>query len=126
TLRALWLLSVVPAVVQLVPDIAFAQEAAEAAEGEFSVQRFEPAPGSKNYLSVETARMESAVGWSAGVMFDYANRPFVVRSCLSAEDCSAPNAVNAQDVAVVRDMFTWHLMGSVTPLPFLQIGLRLP
>ena len=67
TLRALYLLSMVGAGVQLVPAIANAQEPQE---GEFSVQRFEPAPGSKNYLSVEGARMEAAVGWSVGVMFD--------------------------------------------------------
>ncbi|WP_052374621.1 OmpA family protein [Chondromyces apiculatus] len=122
TLRALSLLSVVSAVVHLIPDVSFAQPAAE---GEFSVQRFEPAPGSKNYLSVEGARMEAAVGWSAGVMFDYANRPFVVRSCISEEECSQPNPAT-EDVAVVSDMFTWNLMGSVTPLKFLQIGLRVP
>jgi hypothetical protein len=123
TLRALCLLSVVSVGVQLVPDVSFAQE--EPASGEFSVQRFEPAPGSRNYLSVEGARMAAAVGWSAGVMFDYANKPFVVRSCVSSEDCSAPNAAT-EDVAVVSDMFTWNLMGSITPLPFLQIGLRVP
>ncbi|MCC6556468.1 MAG: hypothetical protein IT372_26205, partial [Polyangiaceae bacterium] len=125
TLRALCLLSIVGAGVQLVPDIASAQEN-EAKQGEFSVQRFEPAPGSRNYLSVEGARMEAAVGWSAGVMFDYANKPFVVRSCVSVDDCSQPNGPVPQDVAVISDMFTWNLLASVTPLKFLQIGLRFP
>ncbi|AKT39053.1 OmpA family protein [Chondromyces crocatus] len=123
TLRALSLLSVGFAAVHLGAGVAFAQQSA--AEGEFSVQRFEPAPGSKNYLSVEGARMEAAFGWSAGVMFDYASRPFVVRSCVSQEDCSRPNPVT-EDVPVVSDMFTWNLMGAITPLKFLQVGLRLP
>lgn len=123
TLRALCLLSVASAGVLLVPDVSHAQETAQ--EGEFSVQRFEPAPGSRNFLSVEGARMEAAVGWSAGVMFDYANKPFVVRSCISQTDCGTPNA-RLQDVAVISDMFTFNLLGSVTPAKFLQIGLRLP
>jgi len=126
TLRALCLLSVASAGAQLVPNIAHAQtQEPTAQEGEFSVQRFEPAPGSRNYLSVEGARMEAAVGFSAGVMFDYAKNPFVVRSCATQEDCSQPNP-QLQDVAVISDMFTFNVLGSVTPLKFLQIGLRLP
>ena len=124
TLRALYLLSMVSAGVQLVPGVANAQES-DPQEGEFSVQRFEPAPGSKNYLSVEGARMEAAIGWSVGVMFDYAREPLVVQSCIAEEDCSEPNAAT-QDVAVISDMFTWNLLASVTPLSFLQLGLRFP
>src|SRR5690606_15986930 len=62
-------------------------------QGEFSVQRFEPAPGSKNFLSVETARMDGQMGWTVGLMFNYAHKPFVVRSCISETDCSSPNAI---------------------------------
>jgi OmpA-OmpF porin, OOP family len=98
---------------------------AQAQSGEFSVQRFDPAPGTHNYLSVEGVRMEGGWGWTAGFLFNYAREPFTVQSCANETDCSAPNA-NTTDVKVVRDLFTWDLMGSVSPIPRLQIGLRLP
>jgi OmpA-OmpF porin, OOP family len=111
----------------LVPSALWAQETAGSAqEGEFSVQRFEPAPGSKNYLTVEGARMSAKWGWSAGLMFNYANKPFVVVSCRARDNCSEPNAVNTQNVAVIRDMFTADVLAALTPLPILQIGLRVP
>jgi hypothetical protein len=47
------------------------------------------------------ARLLSA--WSAGLAFDYARDPFVLRSCASTSDCSKPNASEG-DVHVVRDM----------------------
>src|SRR4051812_6609470 len=79
---------------------------AQAKSGEFSIQRFEPAPGSHNYLSVEGARMDAVWGWTAGLMFNYARNPFVVVSCQSQTNCNAPLAVGKTNVSVVRDMFT--------------------
>ncbi|WP_437669719.1 OmpA family protein [Sorangium sp. So ce131] len=124
TLRALCLLSIVGAGVGLAPGAAHAQEAA--VEGEFSAQRFEPAPGSKNYLSVEGARMEGGFGITAGLVFDYAREPFVVTSCVSATDCSAPDAQGQRDVPVVSDMLTWSMLASISPTQWLQAGLRFP
>ncbi|MGK3992515.1 OmpA family protein [Sorangium sp. So ce1024] len=123
-LRALCLLSIVGAGVGLVADVARAQEAV--LEGEFSAQRFEPAPGSKNFLSVEGARMEASLGVTAGLLFDYARDPFVVERCVSATDCSAPDALNRREVPVISDMLTWNLLASITPTPWLQAGLRFP
>ncbi|WP_437964090.1 OmpA family protein [Sorangium sp. So ce260] len=123
-LRALCLLSIVGAGVGLASSAARAQEAIH--EGEFSVQRFEPAPGSKNYLSVEGARMEASLGITAGLMFDYAREPFVVESCVSSTDCSGPDARDKREVPVVSDMLTWNLLASITPTPWLQAGLRFP
>ena len=97
-----------------------------AATGEFSVQRFEPAPGSKNFLSVQGLRMDGNWGWTAGLMFNYARAPFVVVSCKSQSDCGSPNAVQQNDTAVVRDLFTWDLLASVSPISRLQVGLRVP
>ncbi|KYF58348.1 hypothetical protein BE08_26275, partial [Sorangium cellulosum] len=108
----------------LVADVARAQEAV--LQGEFSAQRFEPAPGSKNYLSVEGARMEASLGVTAGLVFDYARDPFVVETCVSATDCSAPDALNRREVPVISDMMTWNLLASITPTPWLQAGLRFP
>jgi outer membrane protein OmpA-like peptidoglycan-associated protein len=105
---------------------ALAHAQAKGKDGEFSIQRFEPAIGSHNYLSVEGARMDSAWGFTAGLMFNYSRDPFMVLSCKSQSDCSTPNKTNQESVGVVRDMFTWDLMGSIMPMRWLQIGARVP
>jgi len=107
----------------LLPTSASAQEAQN---GEFSVQRFAPAPGPGNYLSVEGARMDTEMGWSAGLFFNYSRDPFVVVSCQSVDNCDDPNALNRENVSVIQDMFTWDLMGSFQPIKILQLGLRVP
>jgi len=106
--------------------LAPAAVAQEAVDGEFSVQRFEPAIGPRNYLSVAGGRTAGEFDWSASATFDYQRDPLVVKSCVSATDCGDPNASNPVDVPVVEDMFTWNLMGSFTPVEWVQIGLRVP
>jgi OmpA-OmpF porin, OOP family len=98
----------------------------KAQQGEFSVQRFEPAPGTKNYLSVAGLRMDGAWGFSVGLAFDYARNPFVVLSCRSQTNCTDKNTQQAQDVPVIQDMFTLNLLAAVSPARPLQIGLRAP
>ncbi len=107
-------------------DAAAQEEDTGAADGEFSVQRFEPAAGPNNYLAVERVRMKSAMGWSAGLWFNYSRDPFVVVSCESADSCDSPNATNAENIAIVSNMMTWDLVGSFAPADFVQIGLRFP
>ncbi len=70
--------------------------------------------------------MDSPMGITAGVLFNYANNPFIVKSCKAETDCSAPNATNTQDVGVIKDMFTADVLASFIPLTFMQIGLRVP
>jgi hypothetical protein len=95
-------------------------------DGEFSVQRFEPPPGPRNYLSVAGGRTDGELAWSAALMFDYQRDPFIITSCTSTTDCSAADAQNLQETKVVQDTASWNLMGSFTPIPILQLGLRLP
>jgi OmpA-OmpF porin, OOP family len=102
---------------------AFAQTAKS---GEFSIQNFMPAPGSKNFLTVEGLRMDGNWGWTVGIFANYARDPFVVLSCRTQTDCSDKNALNTTDTAVVSDMFTADLLASVSPIKRLQVGLRLP
>lgn len=124
--RSGWATLAVTLAASLLPAVPSVASAQPAKDGEFSVQRFEPAAGSKNYLSVEGARIDAQWGFTAGLFFNYSRDPFVVVSCVSATDCDASNAANVEDVGVVRDMLTWDLLGSINPLEFLQIGLRLP
>lgn len=100
--------------------------AQEAQSGEFSVQRFEAAPGPNNILSTERVRMVEQFGWSAGLLFNYSREPFVVVSCIAEDDCDEPNASEVEDVPVVQDMFQFDLMGSFNPIEWMQIGLKVP
>jgi outer membrane protein OmpA-like peptidoglycan-associated protein len=103
-----------------------ARAQAVAQQGEFSVQRLEVAPGAGNFVTTERVRMTEQFGWSAGALVHYAHDPFVVVSCISETDCSAPNAKQLEDVKVVSSLIQADLMGSFNVLDFLQIGLRLP
>src|SRR5262249_25894850 len=100
-------------------------QAAPAVEGGFTVQRFDPAPGPRNFITTRGARTDGQMAWSAGLVLNYSKDPFVVRSCLSGTNCNDPNAIS-KDVKVVDNMLTADVMGSFTPFPRLQLGLRLP
>lgn len=107
----------------LVPPEARAQGATDK---EFSVQRFNPAPGPRNFFTTRGARTDGEMAWSAGLFANYAYRPFVIRSCRSETDCDDPNASQPTDIDVVENMVTADFMGSLTPIPRVQIGLRMP
>ncbi|MBI5533171.1 MAG: OmpA family protein [Deltaproteobacteria bacterium] len=100
--------------------------AQDAQSGEFSVQRFAPAPGPRNFITVEGARITGKKAWSIGLYGNYSNNPFMVRSCRSKDDCSSPNATQPRDIGVIKDMIGADLLASFTPFDRLQIGLRVP
>ena len=101
-------------------------DAQSATEDEFSVQRFNPAPGPRNYFTTRGARTDGEKAWSAGLFANYAFEPFVVRSCQSETNCDDPNATQPTDVKVVENLVTGDLIGSFTIMPRIQLGLRLP
>lgn len=117
-----WLFGV--SLVGLYSTSALAQESA--IEDEFSVQRFDPAPGPRNFFSTRGARTDGQMAWSAGLFANYAYKPFVVRSCISETNCDDPNALLDQDLSVVENLITADLLASLTPIPRLQLGLRIP
>src|SRR4029079_8139132 len=118
TTRAQCLSGLAAAFIALLSSSASAQKKAQ--EGEFTIQRFEPAPGTKNFLSVEGLRMDGAWGWSVGLMFDYAKNPFVVVSCATKTNCKDATASQATNTTVIGDMFTWNVLAAVSPVPRLQ------
>src|SRR5688572_626141 len=69
-----------------VASAAHAQDEA-ASDGEFSIQRFRPAPGPRNFVNTSGARQDGNMAFSAGLMANYAYQPFVVVSCASEDDC---------------------------------------
>ncbi len=97
-----------------------------ALDGEFSVQRFNPAPGSRNFITTRGVRHEGNMSLSLGLMASYAYKPFVLRSCLSETNCDDANAVQRQDIPVVESLFTGDLWGALVIIPRLQVSLRVP
>lgn len=112
----------------LLGTAAWADNAGAQRKGEFSVQRFDPAPGVNNYIATRGLQIDPAVKYTAGFMLHYGYRPFSVTVCEVAEGLSCTDT-QAQDVVPVRlieNVVTGDLMGAWTPLPKLQVSLRLP
>lgn len=97
-------------------------------EPDFNVQRFYPAPGPRNFLTTRGARVDGEMAYSLGLLASYGFEPFAVQSCITdaGESCSESGARRVTDVKVVENLLTADLMGSLTPIPILQLGLRLP
>jgi outer membrane protein OmpA-like peptidoglycan-associated protein len=111
---------VLAALLSAAPSTSFAQQARD---GEIAVNRFEPAPGRGNFITVERARVAEGAA-SLGLVVDGSHDPFRLRHCLPAA-CSAPGA-RVERVEVVRSLVAAHLLGAMSVTPRLQLGLRLP
>src|SRR5699024_7276999 len=88
---------------------------AQEVEHAVSVQRFQAAPGPRNYFTMRGARTDGEKAWSAGVMVNYAFEPLTVRSCQNATSCE--DAKLQQDKKVVENMLTGDFLGSFTIVP---------
>ena len=107
----------------LVTGVASAQDLKK---GEFSVQRFSPAVGPRNFITVQGARTEGKMAFSLGAFGNYGDRPFVITSCVSATDCAANDASLRREIRIVETLVTGALVGSLTVVPQVQLGLYLP
>lgn len=96
---------------------------AQVATGEFSVHRFDPAPGPRNFFVTRTARSDGNKTWSAGFYAGYASKPLVIVGCTTAT-CTSNR--NLGELNVVESLAAGDLLGSFTLMPALQFGLRLP
>jgi hypothetical protein len=54
-----------------------AQAQQSAISGEFSVQRFNPAPGPRNFLTTRSVRSDGKMSFSAGLMANWGWEPLV-------------------------------------------------
>lgn len=90
-------------------------------EGHFNIQRFRPAPGPRNFLTTRTARIDGENAFSVGVLGNFAYEPLVVELapdvCQGRQDCST---------RAIQGLVTLDIMPTYTPIPQLQIGLRVP
>ena len=123
--RVRWVLPLSVAGLLVAPVVAAQQRPAD---GEFSVQRFDPAPGPRNYFSTRGVRTEGQMAWTAGLVLNYAGDPFVVKSCRTQTDCNQPSGVpgRTQDIHIIDKIITGDFMGSLTPIDRVQIGLKIP
>jgi OmpA-OmpF porin, OOP family len=96
--------------------------------GDFAVQRFDPAAGPHNYFTTRGARMDGQMAWSAGLMANYSFRPFEVNSCVAplGANCGDAAASPTRTARVIENEVTGDLLGTLTPVPRLQLGLRIP
>ncbi|HMA94924.1 MAG TPA: transporter, partial [Polyangiaceae bacterium] len=102
--------------------------AQDVAKGDFTAHRFDPAPGPRNFFSTRTARSDGNKTWSVGFFAGYASKPLVINGCIT-KTCSMVNGKlvgSMGDLEVVKTLVAGDLMGSFTPLPQLQLGLRVP
>ncbi len=101
--------------------------AQDAVDGEFAVQRFDAAPGPRNYFTTRGVRTQGEMAWSAGLMLNFQNEPLSVRSCVSESgDCEGGGAQQIRTLKVVENQFQADVLGSFTPIEKLEIGLKVP
>ncbi|MEO7037763.1 MAG: thrombospondin type 3 repeat-containing protein [Polyangiaceae bacterium] len=107
---------------------------AQAVSGDFAVQRFDPAAGPHNYFTTRGARTDGKMVWSAGLVANYSYRPFDVRTCVvedpadraAGKTCSDAVARSVRTLRVIENEFTGNLMGTLTPIPRLQLAMNIP
>ena len=56
------------------------------------MQKFSPAIGPRNFVTVEGARTDGKMAFSLGLFGNYGQNPFVVTSCVSGSTCQAADA----------------------------------
>ncbi|MCC7539665.1 MAG: OmpA family protein [Deltaproteobacteria bacterium] len=97
-------------------------------EGAFSIQTFRVAPGLGNYLTVDGAQVGAHLTITGGLFLSYAMDPFVIydATCTTADADASDCDVDGTRTTVVSTLFTGEVVGSITLLGRLQIGLAIP
>lgn len=98
---------------------------AQGLKDEFTVQRFNPAPGPRNFITTRSVRSDGEMAFGLGLMANYAFEPFTVRTCTS-QDGTCDAAEQIREVPVVENLVSGDLMGTLTPIAPLQLALRVP
>lgn len=100
--------------------------AQDAPREEFSVNRFAPAAGSGNYLMVDGGAVGGNMGIAAGLLVDYAHRPFVLFTATCTDNDTDDCELEEAEKAIVSYQVTSNVMASITFANAVQIGLVLP
>jgi len=112
----------------ILAGVALAPEAHAQVSGDFAVQRFDPAAGPNNYLSTRGARTDGKMVWSVGLFANYNYLPFQVQSCEAppGSSCKDQGAHAFATAKVIENQLTGDLLGTLTPIPRLQLALKIP
>ena len=104
------------------------REAHAQVAGDFAIQRFDPAAGPHNYLATRGARTDGKMVWSMGLFANYNYLPFEVGSCEAdpGQDCQSASAMGFRTAKVIENQLTGDLLGTLTPIPRLQLALKIP
>jgi hypothetical protein len=70
--------------------------------GEFSVSRFTPAPGAGNYIMADGAYVSGHLLPSAGIMLDWAYRPFTLFKAVCQDEAESNCEVTESEAHIVR------------------------
>ncbi|MBZ0118988.1 MAG: transporter, partial [Sandaracinaceae bacterium] len=109
----------------LLPLHLVAVASAQAPLGEFSVMRFTPAVGARNYFAVEGATVPGHLAPTVGLTLDYGHTPLILwnANCgMAGSNCSLED----QRREIVSYVFAGHITGSIALFDRLQIGAVLP
>jgi len=116
--RVLSLLLAAPVLLAAAPSVAQTPEVS----GEVSAQRFDPAPGSKNFLTTRALRTDGDMVFGGGLMVNYAYRAITVNGC----DAPCSEGGTEIQIPVVENMVTADILASLVIMPELQASLKVP
>jgi OOP family OmpA-OmpF porin len=105
------------------PLLFVAAPAAAQLSGEVSAQRFDPAPGTKNFLGTRALRTDGEMVFGGGLMVNYAYQPIVVTGC-DAGPCDEDST--PLQIPVVENLITMDVLAALTIIPALQVSLKVP
>jgi OOP family OmpA-OmpF porin len=109
-------------VLAFAPVFFAAAPAAAQLSGEVSAQRFDPAPGTKNFLSTRSLRTDGDMVFGGGFMVNYGYRPIVVEGC----DAPCADGGTPIQIPVVENMVTADILASLVIMPTLQVSVKVP
>jgi outer membrane protein OmpA-like peptidoglycan-associated protein len=88
----------------------------------FQVDLFEPAPGPRNYFSVEGPEIGDDMKPFVGIEFSYHHKPFVILGCDADGTCGDERGV----IDVVENLMVLDVLGGFNFLKRFHVGLALP
>ncbi|MBN1654805.1 MAG: thrombospondin type 3 repeat-containing protein [Deltaproteobacteria bacterium] len=108
-------------------DRLFAQDQPSVPYEEFSTNRFVPANGPENYITVDGAYVAGRLAPRAAFMIDYAHRPFILYDAgCDDEDEGTDCFLGEPQKDLVGMQLGMNIMGSLTFIDRIQVGLLVP
>jgi outer membrane protein OmpA-like peptidoglycan-associated protein len=88
--------------------------------GKLDVHLFKAAVGGKNFVTVYGTEPPGHLGYGVGVLFSYANKPFVLQSSPGGDP------LDGEQTPLVERFFAAELYGYLGLTPYLSVGISAP